>query len=82
MTWDFLCTFHKTLNLEPIDLDDFAAALTYTPPEEGHMNGDDIQAPPVYLAEAHLGLLKLLVSDKQSDDCKLFFIEYRAEQTL
>ena len=71
MTWDFLCTFHKTLNLEQISLDDFACALTYTPPDGA--GGDDIQAPPVYLAEAHLGLLKLLVSDKQSDDCKSRF---------
>ena len=70
MTWDFLCTFHKSLNLDPIPLDDFAGALTYRPPEGGHMHGDDIQAPPVYLAEAHLGLLKLLVGDRQSDDCK------------
>jgi DDT domain len=70
MTWDFLCTFHKTINVEPISLDDFTSALTYKPPEDGQMNGDDIQAPPVFLAEAHLGLLKLLVSDKQSDDCK------------
>ena len=70
MTWDFLCTFHKTINVEPISLDDFASALTYKPPEDGLMNGDDIQAPPVYLAEAHLGLLKLLVSDRQSDDCE------------
>lgn len=71
MTWDFLCTFHRALNLEPIQLDDFAAALTYVPPEDGQMNGDDIQAPPVYLAEAHLGILRLLVADSQSDDCKL-----------
>ena len=68
MAWDFLCTFHKSLNLEQISLDDFASALTYKPPEGA--DGDDIQAPPVYLAEAHLGLLKLLVSDRQSDDCK------------
>lgn len=70
MAWDFLCTFHRALNLEPIALDDFASALTYIPPEDGQMNGDDIQAPPVYLVEAHLGLLKLLVADRQSDDCK------------
>lgn len=68
MAWDFLCTFHRPLNLEPIPLDDFVAALTYIPPEDGHLNGDDVQAPPVYLAEAHLGLLKLLVGDRQSDD--------------
>lgn len=66
MTWDFLCTFHKSLSLEQISLDDFACALRYMPPDGA--NGDDIQAPPVYLAEAHLGLLKLLVSDRQSDE--------------
>jgi len=70
MTWDFLCTFHKTISVDPIPLDDFAACLTYTPPEAGQMHGDDIQAPPVFLAEAHLGLLKVLVGDKQSDECK------------
>ena len=68
MAWDFLCTFHKALSLEPISLDDFACALTYQPPENGQMKGDDVQAPPVYLAEAHLGLLKLLVGDRQSDE--------------
>lgn len=66
MTWDFLCTFSKTLNLEQIGLEDFVGALTYKPPEGA--GGDDIQAPPVFLAEAHLGLLKLLVSDRQSDE--------------
>lgn len=30
-TWDFLCTFHRTLSLEPIALDDFVAALTFCP---------------------------------------------------
>lgn len=65
MIWDFLCTFQKGLSLDPIALDDFASALTYTPPK---VQGDDVQAPPVYIAEAHLSLLKLLVSDKTCDD--------------
>jgi hypothetical protein len=67
MAWDFLCTFERVLNLTPIALDDFAAALAYIPPE-GQVLGDDVLAPPVYLAEAHLGLLKLLLQDKSSDD--------------
>lgn len=66
MSWDFLCTFHTSLDLEPISLDDFASALTYQPPTQ--MDGDDIQSAPVYVAEAHLGLLKLLVKDNQSDE--------------
>lgn len=66
MAWDFLCTFEKTLSLAPIALDDFASALVYVPPQ-GQM-GDDVQAPPVYLAEAHLALLKLLFNDRSSDD--------------
>jgi len=66
MTWDFLCTFERALSLTPIALDDFASALVYTPPE-GQL-GDDVLAPPVYLAEAHLGLLKLLFEDRSSDD--------------
>lgn len=66
MSWDFLCTFHRAISLTPIDLDDFAAALAYVPPS-GY-SGDDILAPPVYIAETHLGLLKLLFLDKSSDD--------------
>lgn len=66
MTWDFLCTFDRALSLAPIALDDFASALVYVPPD-GQM-GDDVLVPPVYLAEAHLALLKLLLHDKSSDD--------------
>jgi DDT domain len=66
MTWDFLCTFDRALSLAPIALDDFASALVYVPPD-GQM-GDDVLVPPVYLAEAHLGLLKLLFQDKSSDE--------------
>jgi hypothetical protein len=32
MAWDFLCTFERVLNLTPIALDDFAAALAYILP--------------------------------------------------
>lgn len=67
MTWNFLNTFERALNLSPISLDDFVDALVYTPPE-GPNTGDDLQAPPVYLAEAHLALLNLVLSDKSSDD--------------
>lgn len=63
MVWDFLCTFSRALSLHPIQLDDFVAALTFRPPEL-----DATQQPPVYLAEAHLALLKLLLSDVSSDD--------------
>lgn len=66
MIWDFLCTFDRALSLAPIALDDFASALVYVPPD-GQM-GDDVLVPPVYLAEAHLGLMKLLFQDKSSDE--------------
>ena len=71
MVWDFLCTFNRALNLNPIQLDDFVAALTYRP-VEAEMEGDGLNPatpqPPVYLAEAHLGLLKLVLQDPSSDD--------------
>jgi hypothetical protein len=63
MVWDFLCTFSRALNLQPIELDGFVAALTFQPPEL-----DATEQPPVYLAEAHLALLKLLLTDVSSDD--------------
>ena len=66
LTWDFLCTFERALSLTPIGLDDFVDALVYVPPD-GQL-GDDIVTPPVYLAEAHLGLLKVLFQDRSSDD--------------
>lgn len=38
MTWDFLCTFSRSLSLDPIGLDDYVAALTYRPlPPPGRM---------------------------------------------
>jgi Williams-Beuren syndrome DDT (WSD), D-TOX E motif/DDT domain len=69
MSWDFLCTFQRVLSLTPIaSLDDFAAALAYVPPGEEKVQGDDVLAPPVYVAEAHLGLLKLLLQDRVTDE--------------
>lgn len=66
MTWDFLCTFERALSLSPIALDEFANALVYQPPNG--QTGDDVVVPPVYISEAHLSLLKLLLQDKSSDD--------------
>lgn len=66
MTWDFLCTFERALSLTPISLDDFASALVYVPPSG--QTGDDIVVPPVYIVEAHLSLLKLLLQDRTSDE--------------
>lgn len=66
MTWNFLCTFEKSLSLSTISFQDFVDAVTYFPPC-GH-DGDDVKAPPVLLAEAHLALLKLVLQDKSSDD--------------
>jgi hypothetical protein len=54
MAWDFLCTFRRVLNLTP--LLSMILLLAYSP--RGQVLGDDVLAPPVYLAEAHLGLLK------------------------
>lgn len=78
MVWDFLCTFSRVLSLEPIGLDDFVAAITFCPQDktsklyhEGQCeaNIDEIATSiPVYLAEAHLALLKLLLSDPSSDE--------------
>ena len=48
MVWDFLCTFGRTLSLEPIDLDDFASALSFRPITEltGSQCVDDQQQLP------------------------------------
>lgn len=62
MAWDFLYTFSRTLSLHPIGLDDFAAALIYKPAAS-----DDRSIPPLYLAEVHLALLRLLLTDVSSD---------------
>ena len=34
LVWDFFCTFGRTLSLQPIELDDFVAALTFRPADE------------------------------------------------
>eukprot|EP00956_Cyclotella_meneghiniana_P035357 scaffold114268_cov37-Cyclotella_meneghiniana.AAC.7 len=77
MVWDFLCTFSRTLKLHPIELDDFAAALSFRPQEnvaDSHASSSDESANsssssnmPVYLSESHLALLNLLVGDVTSD---------------
>ena len=67
MAWDFLCTFSRVLSLAPIGLDDFVYALTYMPPKQ-LAEGDQFSFPPVYVGEAHLALLKLLLADPSSDD--------------
>ena len=71
MVWDFLCTFGRTLSLEPINLDDFASALSFRPIASQDVD-DEQQAPiqsniPVYLSECHIALLRLLVKDPSSD---------------
>jgi hypothetical protein len=68
MVWDFLCTFQRTINLLPIQLEDFVAALTFQPPDMDDAKVPTSHQTPVYLAEAHLGLLKLLLVDKSSDN--------------
>lgn len=65
--WDFLCTFSRAISLQPISLDDFVQCLTYKPPSK--LSDSDIwKCPPIYLAEAHLALLKLILSDASSDE--------------
>jgi hypothetical protein len=68
MTWDFLCTFSRALSLNLIDMNDFAGALTYSPITSANEIDPSTHFPPVYLAEANLELLKLLVQDKSSDE--------------
>jgi hypothetical protein len=65
--WDFLCTFSRALSLQPIPWDDFLQCLTYVPPPKA-IDSDTYKAPPVYLGEAHLGLLKLILGDPSSDE--------------
>jgi hypothetical protein len=68
LVWDFLCTFNRLLHLEPIGLEDFVSALTHRP-TLGEAHRDQLSSySPLYLAEAHLSLLKLLVSDQSSDN--------------
>uniref|UniRef100_A0A7S2YBB6 DDT domain-containing protein n=1 Tax=Entomoneis paludosa TaxID=265537 RepID=A0A7S2YBB6_9STRA len=74
MAWDFLCTFHRVLLLQPIDLPDFCAALAYNPPAS--YGSDDLaMAPPVFLVETHLGLLRLLLQDEVSKEWWFSVIE-------
>ena len=54
-------TFSRPLSLDPISLDDFAAALVDRPI-------DAAASPPLYLAEAHIALLRLLLGDASSDE--------------
>ena len=67
VAWDFLCTFTKSIAVNPISLEDFIQCLTYEPPPR-LTDSDMLKSPPVYLGEVHLGLMKLLLSDKSSDD--------------
>ncbi|CAJ1925855.1 unnamed protein product [Cylindrotheca closterium] len=67
VAWDFLCTFTRALSLTPISLDDFVLCLTYMPPEKSS-DSDALNTPPVYLGEVHLSLLKLILSDRSSDE--------------
>eukprot|EP00546_Thalassionema_frauenfeldii_P016880 CAMPEP_0178899764 /NCGR_PEP_ID=MMETSP0786-20121207/3086_1 /TAXON_ID=186022 /ORGANISM="Thalassionema frauenfeldii, Strain CCMP 1798" /LENGTH=1483 /DNA_ID=CAMNT_0020570667 /DNA_START=44 /DNA_END=4492 /DNA_ORIENTATION=- len=68
MVWDFLGTFSRALSLNPVNLEDFVAALSFNPPKEDGAYNATLHHPPVYLAEAHLALLKLLIQDVSSDD--------------
>eukprot|EP00980_Cylindrotheca_fusiformis_P016752 scaffold5048_cov121-Cylindrotheca_fusiformis.AAC.3 len=67
VAWDFLCTFTRAISVNPVSLEDFVSCLTYKPPKN-LSDSDFLNSPPVYLGEAHLGLLKLLLADKTSDD--------------
>ena len=67
VAWDFLCTFTRAISVNPISLDDFIHCLNYKPPKN-LSDSDALSAPPIFLGEAHLGLLKLILADKASDD--------------
>lgn len=64
MIWNFLSTFHRIISLHPFDLEDFVAALIYKPADISEASDP---TPPLLLAETHLALLKLLLSDGSSD---------------
>jgi hypothetical protein len=66
-SWDFLCTFSRAINVLPLPLDDFLQCLNYVPPSKS-VDSDAYNAPPVYLGEIHLGLLKLILGDPSSDE--------------
>jgi len=66
-SWDFLCTFSRAISVQPLPLDDFLQCLNYVPPSES-ADSDVCNAPPVYLGEIHLGLLKLILADPRSDE--------------
>ncbi|KAL7471338.1 hypothetical protein ACHAXS_013445 [Conticribra weissflogii] len=70
LVWDFLCTFCRALSLEPIELDDFAAALSFRPVNvpQASSHGDSASNIPVYLSESHIALLRLLLQDPTSDN--------------
>jgi len=65
--WDFICTFSRALSVQPIPFDDFLQCINYVPPPKA-IDSDTYKAPPVYLGEAHLGILKLILADPSSDD--------------
>jgi len=70
LVWDFLCTFCRALSLEPIELDDFAAALSFRPVNvpQASSHGDSASNIPVYLSESHIALLRLLLQDPTSEN--------------
>jgi len=62
MVYNFLATFSRALSLSPIEsFQGFLGALVFE-------SSDCSCMPPVYMAEAHLALLKLLLNDRSSDD--------------
>lgn len=74
MVWDFLCTFNRILGLETISLEDFVSALTFQPSQDNSSSSpsnwnepNTLHNPPVFLSEAHMSLLKLLVNDASSE---------------
>ena len=67
LVWEFLCTFSRVLSLEPIDLDNFVAALANRPITFDKDNQDsNVPCTPLYLAEAPIALLKVILSDDSS----------------
>jgi hypothetical protein len=70
----FLCTFSRTLSLDAIGLNDFVAALNYRVQKDcsnhesdGDNSFDKPSDVPLYLAEAHIALLCLLLHDESSN---------------
>ena len=67
LVWEFLCTFSRVLNLEPIVLYIFVVALAYRPITFDKDSQDsNVPCRHLYVAKAHIAFLKVILSDDSS----------------